>query len=463
MLRVPVELKPVSVIVLNFNGENIIRKCLDHLLKQTYPTFEIIVVDNASSDGSLAALEEYLSTGKVSVVVSTRNLGVPGGRNLGLLYATADVIAFIDNDAYADKNWLKEAVQTLESDERIGAIASMVFFSRRKIILNGAGGTLNLQGYGGDLCFNAPYEFAKIPHEVLYPMGCGMVVRKSVMDKIGPLDAALFNYYDDTELGIRIWKSGFRIVVSPYAWVDHDFSYSDRLLKNKLYLCERNRIRTVLKYYPATALLSWILHEWYFLRYLRAPSLRSLPFKAWSWNLLRLASALKWRAKFFSRRNSFWRLLNRSWGSFPPPIPNNQAYRPDPMKTSSHLILDGDGDSHQLNFGWYHAERDGPIPYRWTDAHASALFYFVSPVRSLWIRFRPALAAQRIKFLLRPLGGIDPAVEIPIEPAAPSWQDKCYSCNAGPGIFELLLSAEKPWTDPSGRTLGIAVSSIRFD
>ena len=60
--------KLVSVIVLNFNGEKVIRKCVDHLLKQTYPNFEIVVVDNGSSDGSLAILEEYLRTGKVSVV-----------------------------------------------------------------------------------------------------------------------------------------------------------------------------------------------------------------------------------------------------------------------------------------------------------------------------------------------------------------------------------------------------------
>ena len=78
-----------------------------------------------------------------------------GGRNLGLLHAKGDVVAFIDNDAYASRTWLAEAVGTLHSDPSIGAVASLVFFDKHKIILNGAGGTLNYQGYGGDLCFNA--------------------------------------------------------------------------------------------------------------------------------------------------------------------------------------------------------------------------------------------------------------------------------------------------------------------
>src|SRR5262245_45860619 len=84
----------VSVIVLNLNGEQIIGRCLDHLLAQTYTNFEIIVVDNGSTDGTLSILEEYLKTGKLSVIKSTKNVGCQGGRNLGLQYAKGDIIAF---------------------------------------------------------------------------------------------------------------------------------------------------------------------------------------------------------------------------------------------------------------------------------------------------------------------------------------------------------------------------------
>ena len=388
---------------------------------------------------------------------------MPGGRNLGLLYARGEIIAFMDNDGYADKNWLKETVQTLESDERIGAVASVVFFSQRKIILNGAGGTLNFQGYGGDICFNSPYEFAEIPHEVLYPMGCGMVIRKSLIDQIGPFDAVPFKWYDDAELGIRIWKLGFRVVVSPNAWVDHDMGHSDQFLQDKIYLCERARIRTVLKYYPARRLFSWFLHEWRSLRYFKSPSLRSIPFKAWTWNIFHLASALKWRSKFVFKRNSFWHLLHPSWRSFPPPTPNNQAYRPDPKQAGDRLILDGDADRYQLNFGWYYLERDGPIRYRWTEAYASAFVRFLSPVRSLCLKFRVPEGGSWVNLIIRRLGEIEPALEILIDASSPSWQERSYPCNVGAGSYELLLLTEGIFKDPSGRTLGVAVSSIRFD
>lgn len=455
--------KLVSVIVLNFNGEKIIRKCLDHLLNQTYPNFEIIVVDNGSSDASLTILEEYLRTGKVSVIRSTKNLGVPGGRNLGLLYVNGEIVAFIDNDGYADKNWLKEAVQTLESDGRIGAVASVVFFAKRKIILNGAGGTLNFQGYGGDIGFNAPYEFAEIPQEVLYPMGCGMVVKKKLMDLIGPLDSVPFKWYDDTELGIRLWKLGCRVVVSPNAWVDHDMGYSDQFLPDKIYLCERARIRTVLKYYPARQLLSWFLHEWYFLRYFKSPSLWSVPLKAWTWNLFHLPSALKWRFRFAFKRNSFWHLLHPSWRSFPPPTPNNQAYRPDPKQAGDRLILDGKADGRQLNFGWYSVELDGSIHYRWTEAYASAFVRFLSPVQSLSIKFRVPEGGSWVNLIIRRLGEIEPVLDIPIHASTSSWQEKVYQCDVGTGTYELLLLAKRIFQNPSERTLGIAVSFIKFD
>lgn len=459
-------MKCVSVIVLNFNGEKIIRECLDHLLKQTYPDFEIIVVDNASSDGSVAVLEEYLTTGKVSVVRSTKNLGVSGGRNLGLLYTRGEIVAFMDNDGCADKNWLKEAVRTLESDERIGAVASVVFFSKRKIILNGAGGTLNFQGYGGDICFNSPYEFAEIPHEVLYPMGCGMMIRKGLMDLIGPFDSVPLKWYDDTELGIRLWKLGFRVVVSHNAWVDHNMGHSDQFLPGKIYLCERARIRTVLKYYPTRQLVRWLLREWYFLRYVRhfkSPSLWSIPFKAWAWNICHLISTLKWRSKFAFKRNSFWHLLHPSWGAFPPPAPNNRAYRPDPKQAKDWLILDGDADRHQLNFGWYYEEREGAMSYRCTEAHASAFFRFGSVVHICSIMLRILCAGQRSRIVVRRLGEIEPVLEIPIEAPLLSWQKKSYPCNVGAGIYEILLLTEGIFRDASGRELGVAVSAIEFN
>jgi GT2 family glycosyltransferase len=210
------------------------------------------------------------------------------------------------------------------------------FFANRKIVLNGAGGTVNYQGYGADFCFNDPYEFARLPRQVLYAMGCGMVVRRDVLDRIGPLDEKLFNYYDNTELGIRAWKSGFQVVVAPQAWVDHGFSYSDEILNNKAFLCERNRIRTVLKYFPLGTLPSWLAHEIAFSGKFNHEHLM-IVVKAWIWNFVHLPSMLRLRITFALRRKPFWHLLDPSWGHFPPPHANNQANRPD-LALARHFL-----------------------------------------------------------------------------------------------------------------------------
>ncbi|MEO2166766.1 MAG: glycosyltransferase family A protein [bacterium] len=96
----------VSVVVLNFNGEEVLSRCLESLDRQTHPNYEIIVVDNASSDASLAILEAHLPSAKLTVVRSETNRGVPGGRNLGVLHAQGEIVAFIDNDGYARPDWL---------------------------------------------------------------------------------------------------------------------------------------------------------------------------------------------------------------------------------------------------------------------------------------------------------------------------------------------------------------------
>lgn len=455
-------LKLCSIIVLNFNGERIIEKCLSHLLNQTYLNFEIIIVDNNSTDNSLDILQKYLPSQQISIVRSKKNLGVPGGRNLGVLHARGEIIAFIDNDGYAHPNWLEEAVSTIESDERIGAVGSLVFFNRKKTVVNGAGGTLNLQGYGGDICFNQPYEFAHLPDWVLYPMGCGMVVKKEVLDLIGPFDELLFNYYDDAELGIRIWRLGLRVVLSPNAWIDHDFSVSDEINQNKVALCERNRLRTLLKYFPAKTLLRWLVHESQHCR--RHFLFNRIMLKGWIWNLNHIVSALTWRAKFRPYDESFQSLLNQSWGFFPPPVPNNQGIQPDLKRAGNRLKIDGKNDLQQLNYGWYQLEKISKLHYRWTCEQASAFFRVTSHTKRCSLEFFSAREGKvRFVLLIRQLGEIDPLVEIPVEADARCWQKMSCDCHLEPGLYELLVLTETVHADPSGRILGIALASIELD
>jgi GT2 family glycosyltransferase len=452
----------VSVIVLNYNGESIIERCLDALLAQSYANYEIIVVDNNSTDRSLSILQGYLKTGRVTLVRSARNRGVPGGRNLGLLHAEGTIVAFIDNDGYARPDWLTEGINTLLSGPQVGAVAPLVFFARNPLILNGAGGTLNLQGYGGDLCFNTPYEFATIPSEVLYPMGCGMIFRRTVLDQVGQFDSCLFNYYDDVDLGIRIWKAGYKVVVSRRSWIDHDFSYTNAILKNKVLLCERNRLRTILKHFSAAYILRWLVHDIpYSMRYFLTPSLRTVPIRAWSWNLFHLISALVWRARFASGQSSFHHLLDATWGSYPLPTADNQSFRPSIQDSSDTLVIDGHTEVPQLQFGWHCVEHDGAINFRWTEAHASALFALASPAALMTFRMRAASPVQLL-VRLRSVKDLETRVSRIINPVSTEWNEWASRVDIEPGLYEMVLSANGTTIDSSGRRLGIAIAHVAF-
>lgn len=449
----------VSVIVLNLNGEGVIEPCLRHLLQQTHPNYEIIVVDNHSSDGSLAILEDYQRRGKLTLIRSASNLGCPGGRNLGLRQARGEFVAFIDNDGFADPGWLEAALQPFQHDATVGAVAAVVFFNRNRAVLNGAGGTVNWQGYGGDYGFHEPHEFARLPTDVLYPMGCGMVLRRAVLDELGPWDDLLLNYYDDTELGYRLWRSGYRAVVAPRAWVYHEFNYSTQFVPGKARLTEKGRIRTVLKYYPARHLARWLLYE--VGHTVSQGPYAYLQLQAWIWNLWHLFSALKWRFKFRSRFEAFERLVSPTWGWFRFPVPTQALYQPDLERLGRSLSVDESADA-QLNYGWHWPEKDRRRAFRWTSERASILFRLCRPAETLSLTLKTQLP-QHVHLIVRRLGARTPTHEIILDDFPPrmGWGEYTLPCALAAGDYELVL--ESAVTRRLGRRrVGIAMASVGF-
>jgi GT2 family glycosyltransferase len=452
----------VSVIVLNFNGENIIARCLDHLLAQTYRDFEILVVDNNSSDAGVAVAQRYLGCGRLSIIRAARNLGVAGGRNLGLLHVHGEVIAFIDNDGYAHPDWLAEAVATLDSGPDIGAVAPLVFLQRNKALLNGAGGMMNRQGYAHDVCFGEPYEFAHLRVRVVYPMGCGMVIRREVFDKFGPFDATCTYYFDDAELGVRIWRAGLQVALSPRAWVDHEYNYSGRFFTNRALLFERSRVRTVLKHYPLRRLAVWLFKEGVLMTQLDR-HIRIILLRAWLWNLVHLPSALSARLKFAFAHNPLWELLEPSWGQFPSQAPNNMSNRPDLTRARPVLVMDGKSDVHQLNFGWYQVDRTDGAVFRRSAAQASALFRLPKPALSCSVDFRTAAAQQHTRLVVRRLGQLQPVAQGVLAAPGTGWQRQRLPMHLPAGNYELLLLCGNGSSDGAETDGALAVSSIAFE
>ena len=453
----------VSVIVLNFNGADLLPRCIESLYAQSYTNFEIIVVDNASADESLEVLAGYLPSEKLTVVRSETNRGVPGGRNLGVLHARGEIVAFIDNDGYARPGWLDHLVRRFD-DETVGAVASLVFFARKKIVVNGAGGTLNHAGYGGDHGFCRSVEFVDLPGEVLYPMGCGMALRRKLLGQVFPLDDRIFNYYDDVELGIRVWNAGARVVLAPGAWIDHEFSTSDAINQNKMYLCERNRIRTMLKFSPYRHLPRWFLNEWALRRYFGIAGMRSLPLRAWLWNLLHLPSALLARVRLSPRAERYWGRTAPTWKQYPPPLPAEHRNTAELAQAGSGVDLGAEESTKQLLFGWFWVDSQAGESFRWGASEASLLLRAEPDARHLALRFRVADGEQRIRLIVRKLGNLESVLEFDLPRGRPhSWREEKVPFAGTSGIYECLFISEIGFVDATGRQLGPGLSRIGFE
>jgi GT2 family glycosyltransferase len=455
----------VSVIVVCWNSADVLGRCLDQLQAQDYGNYEIIVVDDGSQDDTLEVAGRALSNGELTILRSPRNRGCPHARNLGLGHAKGEIIAFIDADGFAAPSWLRQIVAAFDSDATVGGVASTVFFAQNPIVINGAGGIVNRQGWAADLALNESYEAAEIGGEALYPMGCGMALRRSAIDRLGPFDELMLNYYDDVDYGIRLWRRGYRVVVAADAWVDHSFGGSDSSWKRLL--CERHRMRVVLKQTQARTLTRWAARELgETARASRAR--RSIKLKAMAWNVGHLPSALfsRWRMRRDPPVPE--RLVDPSWGEgFPAGVPLRTIPRPE--TAVSAVDLANPSSEAQLLYGWFPAENAGGRSYRWAGKRAAALVRLETPARRLRLEYTHVpVDGGGVELYVRQPGSPEPLT--PVWATHLSWQYTARSVENHPvalasGDYEVVFSARQGWSDPprETRSLGFALSRMSFE
>ncbi len=232
----------VSAIIVNWNGLKYIRECIDSILCQTYPAVEIILIDNASSDGSADYVVKNYPA--VKVIRSERNLGFAGGTNLGIKEAKGDLIALFNQDAVAERTWLEKLVNTASSSEDIGGVAGKTYYwdHKDKIFCTWA----KVDPYKA-LAYNFTDE--RPMADVDYLPGCAMVIKRKALDEIGLLDADYFLYFEETDWCARAIRAGYRLVYVPDAIAWHVVSGSISDPYDKLAYITRNRIRFALKNY----------------------------------------------------------------------------------------------------------------------------------------------------------------------------------------------------------------------
>lgn len=262
-------MKTVFISILNFNGKINTLECIESLKKINTSGFNltIVVIDNGSSE-KFDLKESSDESIRFKFIRSKDNLGFSGGHNLGIKYALskgADYIVILNNDTYADKNFLEEILKVAEKDEKIGILAPKIYFApgyefhKEKYKENElgkvfwyAGGKMdwkNVIGHhrGVDLVDKGQFDEVE---ETELVTGCCMMIKKEVLGKVGMFDERYYLYYEDSDLNIRAKKEGFKIIYVPKAVIFHKNAGSAGGSGSKLqdYYITRNRLIFAMKY-----------------------------------------------------------------------------------------------------------------------------------------------------------------------------------------------------------------------
>jgi len=257
----------VSVIIVNWNGKGFLEKCIPSLQNQTYPKFELIVVDNNSKDGSTEYLKEAFPS-LVKVIHNPTNSGFAGGCNIGIRAAKGEFIATLNNDTVVDKYWIEELVKAANSDSKVGMCASKIYLFHNPKLIDSVGIFIYRDGTPrGRGRLEEDIDQYETQEEVLLPTACGALYRKDMLDEIGLFDEGYFMYIEDVDLGLRGRLAGWKCFYVPTAIVYHHYSGSSGAYSPfKVFLVERNRVLTIFKIFPLTLLIKSIYYT--LLRYL---------------------------------------------------------------------------------------------------------------------------------------------------------------------------------------------------
>jgi GT2 family glycosyltransferase len=240
----------VAVVIPNWNGRRLLGACLSALCRQTFPDFEIILVDNGSTDGSVASVREYFST--VRVIGNEVNRGFAAGVNQGIRASDSPFVATLNNDTEVSPGWLAALVAAAEGDPRVGMWASKMLFADRPTVINSTGICLDRAGIAWDRRGGALDEGSeREPVEIFGPCGGAALYRRAMLDEIGLFDEDFFAYLEDVDLAWRARLAGWRCLYVPAARVLHCHSATAREGSPfKSYLLGRNKVRLILKNYP---------------------------------------------------------------------------------------------------------------------------------------------------------------------------------------------------------------------
>lgn len=267
----------VFVVIVNWNGKDDLLQCLLSLKQLDYPAvdIQIVVVDNASQDGSGAAIRR--DHPKALLIENARNLGYAKAVNQGFAYSLgegADYVWVLNNDVAVAADTLTRLVRACETDDWIGVAAPVIYSYQDPDKVDHSGyridlwtGRLTKLKIGRDIFIRENDEFCDVDSA----LGCSNLIRSSCLKKIGPLRPVYEVYFEETDFNVRARKAGFRVVLVKGARVRHkNAATMNKNMFRRAYLLLRNLFTFELLNAPASRLLVFVpyfflVHVPYFL------------------------------------------------------------------------------------------------------------------------------------------------------------------------------------------------------
>ena len=242
----------ITISIINLNGKDYVKECLESIQELDYPAdrIEVIIVDNSSSDGSVTYVRDHFPS--VRIIQNDRNEGFARANNQAAEASRGKYIAFLNNDTRVDKKWLIELLRPINGSREIVASGSKVL-SRDGKSLDFVGGMINFEGKGFQVDYGNKIEDDNHNMVRFLPFvnGGAMMIDKKVFLEVGGFDEDFFAYYEDVDLGWRLWVLGYKVVFAPGSVIYHHHHGTSRIFsEDKLrFLKERNSLYSVFKNY----------------------------------------------------------------------------------------------------------------------------------------------------------------------------------------------------------------------
>ncbi len=233
----PMSIK-VSVIVVNYNGLQYLDACLNSILKQAFRDFEVILVDNASTDGSLKWARQHYPG--LEYVANQVNLGYAGGINSGLDVAKGEYIAPVNMDTEVTPGWLATMVDFMDTRPQVGAVCPKVLIMDQRDKVNCSGLNIHVSGLGFCRLLHSTDIPGEPPYKVSGISGCSYLIKKEIFNRMGGAPLYCFMYNDDVVISWLLTEMGYEMYCLPQAVIYHRYQLS--MTPEKFFHLEKNRI-----------------------------------------------------------------------------------------------------------------------------------------------------------------------------------------------------------------------------